>query len=78
MVDTTNTDFRSVVAWNRGDFLSGKARPVAWREAQLTALSALITENAKDFHAALWTDLRRNWIDADLVDVASVAHEAIM
>ena len=55
---------------------SGKTRPVEWREAQLAALSALITENAKDFHAALWTDLRRNWVEADLVDVDAVAKEA--
>jgi acyl-CoA reductase-like NAD-dependent aldehyde dehydrogenase len=42
----------------------------------LAALSALITENAQDFHAALWTDLRRNWVEADLVDVDAVAKEA--
>ena len=42
----------------------------------MAALSALITENAKDFHAALWSDLRRNWVEADLVDVDAVAKEA--
>jgi aldehyde dehydrogenase (NAD+) len=72
----SNPDFGSLVARHRAYFLSGKTRPVAWREAELTALAAMITENAKDFHAALWTDLRRNWIEADLVDVAAVAHEA--
>jgi aldehyde dehydrogenase (NAD+) len=72
----SNPDFGSLVARHRAYFLSGKTRPVEWREAQLTALSALITENAKDFHAALWADLRRNWVEADLVDVAGVAQEA--
>ena len=65
-----------MVACHRRYFLSGKTRPVEWREAQLSALSAMITENAQDFHAALWTDLRRNWIEADLVDVDAVAKEA--
>lgn len=64
------------MARHRAYFLSGKTRPVEWREAQLTALSALITENAQDFHAALRTDLRRNWVEADLVDVDAVAKEA--
>jgi aldehyde dehydrogenase (NAD+) len=73
---TSNPDFIGLVARHRAYFLSGKTRPIEWREAQLAALSALITENAKDFHAALWTDLRRNWVEADLVDVAAVAKEA--
>jgi aldehyde dehydrogenase (NAD+) len=72
----SSLDFGSLVARHRAYFLSGKTRPVEWREAQLTALSALITENAKDFHAALRTDLRRNWVEADLVDVDAVAKEA--
>ncbi|MDM0082880.1 aldehyde dehydrogenase family protein [Variovorax sp. J31P179] len=71
-----STDFGKLVARHRAYFLTGKTRPVDWREAQLTALAAMITDNAKDFHAALWTDLRRNWIEADLIDVATVAHEA--
>jgi acyl-CoA reductase-like NAD-dependent aldehyde dehydrogenase len=75
-VSISNPDFGSLVARHRAHFLSGKTRPFEWREAQLAALAAMITENAKDFHAALWTDLRRNWIEADLVDVAAVAHEA--
>jgi aldehyde dehydrogenase (NAD+) len=72
----SNPDFGSLVSRHRAYFLSGKTRPREWREAQLKALSALITENAKDFQAALWTDLRRNWVEADLVDVAGVAQEA--
>ena len=64
------------MARHRAHFLSGKTRPVEWREAQLAALAALITENAMDLHAALWTDLRRNWVEADLVDVDGVAKEA--
>jgi aldehyde dehydrogenase (NAD+) len=71
-----NPDFGSMVARHRAYFLSGKTRPVEWREAQLAALSALITENAKDFHTALWTDLRRNWVEAAVIDVDGIAKEA--
>ena len=35
-----------------------------------------MTERAADFHDALWKDLRRNRIDADLADVKFVADEA--
>jgi aldehyde dehydrogenase (NAD+) len=76
MERVSKPDFGSLVARHRAHFLSGKTRPLGWREAQLTALSALITENAKDFHAALWTDLRRNWVESAVVDVDGVAKEA--
>ena len=35
-----------------------------------------MTDRAADFHAALWTDLRRNRTDADLTDVKFLALEA--
>jgi aldehyde dehydrogenase (NAD+) len=71
-----NLDFGSLVARHRAYFLSGKTRPVEWRAEQLAAISALITENANDLRAALWTDLRRNWVEASLIDVDAVAKEA--
>jgi aldehyde dehydrogenase (NAD+) len=69
-------DFPGLVARHRKYFLSGKTRAVEWREAQLDALHALITERAGDFCAALWKDLRRNRVDADATDVKYVADEA--
>ena len=36
-----------------------------------------MTERADDLCAALWTDLRRNRVDADATDVKYVADEAI-
>src|SRR5580692_12029202 len=36
----------------------------------------MMTDRADDFHAALWTDLRRNRTDADLTDVKFLATEA--
>jgi aldehyde dehydrogenase (NAD+) len=75
-VEQISPDLGALLGRHRAHFLSGKTRPVEWREAQLAALSALITENAENLRAALWTDLRRNWIEADLVDVGGVAQEA--
>jgi aldehyde dehydrogenase (NAD+) len=69
-------DFGALVARHRRYFLSGSTRPVQWREAQLQALQALMTERNNDFFDALWKDLRRNRIDADTVDVRYVADEA--
>jgi hypothetical protein len=39
-------DFPALIARHRSCFLSGKTRPVEWREAQLDALHALMTERA--------------------------------
>jgi aldehyde dehydrogenase (NAD+) len=69
-------DFPALIARHRSCFLSGKTRPVEWREAQLDALHALMTERADDFFDALWKDLRRNRVDADATDVKYVADEA--
>ncbi len=72
----SNPDFGSMVARHRAYFMSGKTRSPEWRDEQLKALSTMITENGDEMRAALWTDLRRNWIEADLVDVAGIAKEA--
>src|SRR6202008_1939900 len=69
-------DFSSLVARHRAYFQTGATRPAQWREGQLTALRAMMTDRAEDFHAALWTDLRRNRTDADLTDVKYLATEA--
>jgi aldehyde dehydrogenase (NAD+) len=69
-------DFSALVSRHRNYFRGGATRSAAWREGQLTALRAMMTERAEDFHAALWTDLRRNRTDADLIDVAFLANEA--
>ncbi len=68
--------FGAVVARHRRYFEAGKTRPVEWREAQLTALETMMTERADDLFAALWSDLRRNRVDADATDVRFVADEA--
>jgi acyl-CoA reductase-like NAD-dependent aldehyde dehydrogenase len=70
------TDYGALIARHRSYFLSGNTRSVEWREAQLDALQAMMTERAGDFFDALWKDLRRNRIDADHVDVKYVVDDA--
>src|SRR3954454_758333 len=69
-------DFSALVARHRNYFRTGATRSADWREGQLTALRAMMTDRAEDFYAALWTDLRRNRTDADLTDVKYLATEA--
>src|SRR5580704_12462182 len=69
-------DFSDLVARHRAYFRTGTTRSVEWRKSQLTALRAMMTERAGEFHAALWTDLRRNRTDADATDVKFLAADA--
>ena len=70
------TEFPGLVSRHRNYFRSGATRPVEWREGQLTALRAMMTDRAEDFYTSLWTDLRRNRTDADLTDVKYMISEA--
>ena len=69
-------DYSDLVAGQREYFLSGSTRPVSWRRAQLEALKAMFAENHDELCDALWTDLRRNVIDADMMDVEYNVREA--
>src|SRR6267154_726480 len=70
-----SVDFGKLVATHRTFFQSGATRPVPWRESQLIALRSMMKDHAEDFYAALWTDLRRNRIEADLIDVKYMTSE---
>jgi aldehyde dehydrogenase (NAD+) len=72
----TGSDYATLVAQQREFFLSGATRPIAWRKSQLQALKAMFTENHDELCDALWKDLRRNIVDADLMDVAYNVKEA--
>ena len=67
--NNSTADFGRLVADHRAYFQSGATRSLAWRERQLIALRSMMTDHAEDFYAALWSDLRRNRIEADLIDV---------
>jgi aldehyde dehydrogenase (NAD+) len=68
-------DFRALASGHREYFRSGATRSAEWRATQLVALKAMMQEHAEDFYAALWADLRRNRVEADLTDVKYIAGE---
>ncbi len=68
-------DFGKLAADHRAYFQSGATRAVEWRESQLIALRSMMKDHAEDFYAALWSDLRRNRIEADLIDVKYMTSE---
>jgi aldehyde dehydrogenase (NAD+) len=70
------TDFPALVSRHRNYVRTGATRSLEWREGQLNALRAMMTDRAEDFYASLWTDLRRNRTDADLSDVKYMITEA--
>jgi aldehyde dehydrogenase (NAD+) len=71
----TNKDYSALVATQREYFLSGQTRFASWRRSQLEALKALFQENHDELCDALWKDLRRNVVDADLMDIAYNVNE---
>src|SRR5262245_66678225 len=69
-------DFGDLVTRHRKYVRSGATRPAAWRENQLIALRTMMEDRAEEFYAALWSDLRRNRVDADWTDVKYSAGDA--
>src|SRR5471032_1994013 len=65
-----------LVSRHRACFLSGRTQPAEWREQQLAAVQAMVTERAGEFSDALWKDLRRNRVDAAVADLNAIADEA--
>ncbi len=71
----TTSDLSGLATRHRNYFRSGATHSIEWRESQLIALRSMVKEHAEDFYAALWTDLRRNRIEADWVDVKYLTSE---
>jgi len=59
----------------RAAFASGRTRPLSWRREQLEALERMLTECAPQIREALWTDLRKNEVEAQLTEILSVTGE---
>ncbi|GAB3143934.1 aldehyde dehydrogenase family protein [Amycolatopsis stemonae] len=64
-----------VVSRLRTTFSSGVTKPLDWRRAQLTALRAMLTEQADDFLAALHADLGKNAAEARSAEITFVTNE---
>jgi aldehyde dehydrogenase (NAD+) len=69
-------DYAGVVARQRAYFHAGHTRSLDWRSGQLKALQKMFQENHDELCDALWKDLRRNVLDADLMDVNYIVREA--
>jgi aldehyde dehydrogenase (NAD+) len=63
------------VAGLRAAFASGRTKPLSWRVKQLRALKALLTDKADDICAALWSDLRKSPLEAEVSEQGFVVAE---
>ena len=68
--------FSQLVANQRNYFQTGITREEAWRINQLKGIVRMLTDHSSDFKKALWRDLRRNSLEADLLDIEYVVKEA--
>jgi aldehyde dehydrogenase (NAD+) len=72
---STTLDAAALVGDLRTVFRTGVTKPVAWRKTRLTALRAMLTEQADDFVAALYADLRKNAVEARRAEIDFVINE---
>jgi aldehyde dehydrogenase (NAD+) len=68
-------DIPGVVDRLRGTFRSGRTKPLQWRRAQLEALRAMLREGEDVFLDALYTDLRKNAVEARRTELDFVCNE---
>src|SRR4029450_12795839 len=72
-------DFKQMVqqrvAHLRTTFRSGRTRPLAWRLQQLAALKALVTEKSDEICEALWSDLHKAPLEAEVSEQGFVIAE---
>ncbi|MGE5192955.1 MAG: aldehyde dehydrogenase family protein, partial [Deltaproteobacteria bacterium] len=59
----------------RAAFRLGRTRPLSWRFEQLRALKAMLTEKADEICAALWSDLRKSPLEAEVSEHGFVIAE---
>jgi aldehyde dehydrogenase (NAD+) len=76
VADQATIDYTGIVSGQREYFEAGHTRPAEWRIEQLQAIKTMIDESREDMYEALWHDLRRNKVDADLMDVDYNIREA--
>jgi acyl-CoA reductase-like NAD-dependent aldehyde dehydrogenase len=68
--------YSRLVAGQRAYFKAGKTRQADWRMDQLEGVIRMIDESRDAMYDALWDDLRRNEVEADLMDVEYNIREA--
>ncbi len=70
------TDLSPVVERLRATFDGGTTRPLSWRRAQLEGLIRMLVEREVDFTDALYSDLRKNPLEAVVSELSLVRAEA--
>jgi aldehyde dehydrogenase (NAD+) len=65
----------ALVSGLRHTFDSGRTRPLAWRDAQLARLDAMLAEKQDDFAAALEADLGKSSFESWMAEIAFVRKE---
>jgi aldehyde dehydrogenase (NAD+) len=69
-------DYAGLVESQRRYFKAGNTRPLSWRIEQLKAIKSMMEANRDAIREALRHDLRRNTVDADLMDIDINVHGA--
>ncbi|RAG81941.1 aldehyde dehydrogenase family protein [Streptacidiphilus pinicola] len=72
---TTPADIPATVARLRASFATGRTKPLAWRQEQLAALRALLTEQSDAFLEALHADLGKSAAEAYRTEVGFTVNE---
>lgn len=62
----------------RKSFLLGKTKSISWRRKQLEAFINMLDENRDKFSDALWEDLHKNPVEAELMEVAQIRNEVVV
>jgi aldehyde dehydrogenase (NAD+) len=71
----TDRSFSSLLAEQRAYFQTGVTRPLAFRQAQLGKLKALILEQRAEIEAALAADLGKPPLEAHIGEIRPVLQE---
>ena len=73
--DQTADSIREKVFSARTAFDSGRTRSLAWRRSQLRALDAMLTDSQDELNRALFEDLHKNPVEANLTELGVVKGE---
>ncbi|PSN35886.1 Fatty aldehyde dehydrogenase [Blattella germanica] len=67
--------YTDIVQKARKAFMTGKTRPLSFREEQLKQMARMMDENTKDFESALAYDLRKSKQEAIITEIQIIQNE---
>lgn len=68
-------DCTQIVDRHRAYFMTGVTHAVQWRQGQLSALLSMINEHEEELYQALWSDVKRNRVEAGVAEIQFLAKE---